>query len=58
MQPGRYYRGSEKIDSRPDRDALGEDCVEEVVHHFQRSHKAAGLYPLLLKYNRVSYNTH
>jgi len=47
VQPGRHHRRPEEIDSRPDRNALGENRVKEVVHHFQRSYKVARLYPLL-----------
>lgn len=46
MQSGRHYRRPEKIDSRPDWYALGEDRIEEVVHDFQGPYKVAGLYPL------------
>jgi len=46
MQSGRHHRRPEKIDSCPNWNALGEDCVEEVVYHLQRPYKIAGLYPL------------
>lgn len=49
MQSGRHHRRPEKIDSRPDWNALGENRVEEVVHYFQGPYKVAGLYPLSRK---------
>lgn len=45
VQSRRHGGRSEKTDSRPNRNQMGQNRIEKMVHHLQGPHTASGLYP-------------